>query len=118
VTVRVAGRVVVVVVVGGRVVVVVGRAVVVVDDSFGGGAVVSVLAGGAGVVVVVLNEGAPAVVTVSAALVVRVASGPFPADATVVDVCDPPHPERAASATRAVTTTVFTLSHRHGPGRG
>jgi hypothetical protein len=115
VTVRAAGRVVVV---AGRVVVVVGRAVVVVDDSFGGGAVVSVLAGGAGVVVVVLNQGALAVVTVSAALVVRVASGPLPADATVVDVRgDPPHPDRAASATRTVTRTLFTLSYRHGPGR-
>jgi hypothetical protein len=118
VTVRAAGRVVVVVVVASRVVVVVGRAVVVVDDSFGGGAVVLVLADGAGVVVVVLNEGAPALVSVSAALVVRVASGPLPVDATVVDVCDPPHPDRAASATRAVTRTLFTLSHRHGPGRG
>jgi hypothetical protein len=114
VTVRAAGRVVVV---AGRVVVVVGRAVVVVDDSFGGGAVVSVLAGGAGVVVVVLNQGALAVVTVSAALVVRVASGPLPADATVVDVRDPPHPDRAASATRTATRTLFTLSYRHGPGR-
>jgi hypothetical protein len=33
-------------------------------------------------------------------------------------VCDPPHPDRAASATSAVTRTLFTLSHRHGPGRG
>ena len=113
-TVRAAGRVVVV---AGRLVVVVGRAVVVVDDSFGGGAVVSVLAGGTGAIVVVLNEGALAVVTVSAALVVRVASGPLPADATVVGGRDAPHPEKAAKATRAVTTTLFTLSHRHEPGR-
>jgi hypothetical protein len=115
VTVRAAGRVVVVA--AGRVVVVAGRAVVVVDDSFGGGVVVSVLAGGASAVALVPNEGAPAVVTVSAALVVRVASGPLPADATVVDVCDPPHPERAASATSAATRTLFTLSHRQEPGR-
>ena len=117
----VVGRVVVAVgpVVGvvGRVVVVVGRVVVVVvDDSFGGGAVV--VADAFGVVVAVFNEAAPVVLTVSAALVVRVASGPLPADATVVDVCDPPHPDRAASATSAVTRTLFTLvpSARARPG--
>ena len=101
----------------GRVVVVVGP-VVVEDDSFGGGAVVSVLGGGAGVVVVVFNDGAPVVVTVPAAPVVTVASGPSPADATVVGVRDPPHPARAASATSAVTRALFTLSHRLGPGPG
>ena len=115
-TVRAVGRAVVVVV-AGRAVVVVGR-VVVVDDSFGGGAVVPVLAGGFSVVVVVFNEGAPVVVTVSAALVVRVDSGPLPADATVVDVGDPPHPDRAAIATSAVTRALFTLSHRHWPSQG
>ena len=116
-TVRAAGRVVVVVV-GGRVVVLVGRVVVVVDGSFGGGAVVSVLAGEAGVVVVEFKVGGPVVVTVSAALVLRVATGPLPADATVVDMSDPPHPDRAASTTSAVTRTLFTLSHRQWSDQG
>ena len=79
---------------------------------------VSVLTVGAGVVVVVFKEGAPVVVTVSAALVVTVASVPLPADATVVGLCDPPQPDEAASATSAATRTLFTLSHRHAPGRG
>ena len=109
VIVRAAGRVVVVV--AGRAVVVVGRTVVVVTGSFGGGVVVSGLAGATGVVVVV-DEGEPVVVTVSGEPVV---TAPSPADATVVDVGVPPHPDRAASATSAETRALFTLSYRHRP---